>query len=113
MASDATTFRTFFGDRERVLKLNPNLAMELERATGTGISTLSKRVFGAQFYYRDLTETIRLGLIGGGETPERAAELIRTYVTDRPLSEVVPLAAGVLSALMLGSKPDEATPDDA
>ncbi|MBS0250707.1 MAG: gene transfer agent family protein [Proteobacteria bacterium] len=103
MATDATTFRIFFGDQERALKLTPNLILELERTTGVGIGILSKRTFAAQFHYRDLTETIRLGLIGGGETPERAAELIQTYVTDRPLSEVLPHAVGVLSALMLGT----------
>ncbi|MBS0237075.1 MAG: gene transfer agent family protein [Proteobacteria bacterium] len=104
MASEATTFRTFVGDQERVMKLTPNLILELERTTGTGIGILSKRVFAAQFHYRDLSETIRLGLIGGGEKPERAAELIQTYFTDRPLSEVMPIAVGVLSALMLGSQ---------
>jgi hypothetical protein len=103
MASEATTFRTFFGDQERALKLTPNLIMELERTTGVGISTLSKRVFAANFHYRDLTETVRLALIGGGENPERAAELVQTYITDRPLSEAMPHAVGVLSALMLGT----------
>lgn len=95
--------RQFFGDREREFKLDPELILELERTTGTGIGELSRRVFGGAFRHRDLTETIRLGLIGGGETPEAAAALVRTYVHGRPLTEGHALAVAILGALWSGT----------
>jgi hypothetical protein len=93
----------FFGDGERTFKLTPELIVELERKTGSGIGGFCRRLFVGDFGHGDLVETIRLGLIGGGETPENAAALVGAYVVGRPLSESYPLAVSILEALWFGA----------
>lgn len=44
------------------------------------------------------SETIRLGLIGGGMDPVKALTLVRRYVEERPLHESVAVAEAILRA---------------
>ncbi|WP_421912729.1 gene transfer agent family protein [Mesorhizobium sp.] len=46
------------------------------------------------------SETIRLGLIGGGMKPIEARVLVKRYVDERPLSESVALGQVILRAAM-------------
>ncbi|MGF7160325.1 hypothetical protein FHS85_001948 [Rhodoligotrophos appendicifer] len=103
----STNFRTFIGDAERDLTLTPIMVLELERLTGMGIGALMSRVTHRQFHHADLLQIIRLGLIGGGEAPERAAQFVQIYVAPRPISEILPGAIGALEALWFGSAPQE------
>jgi hypothetical protein len=96
----------FFGDAEYTSRLTPALILELEQKCGA-VGAICHRVFNRQFSQADVSETIRLALIGGGTTPKRAAELIAAYVTDRPLAETYPLAAKVLERRWFGA-PHEA-----
>ncbi|PAU98957.1 gene transfer agent family protein [Paracoccus salipaludis] len=101
-----TRDRAFFGDADHDFHLTDAMIEELERITGAGIGTLYLRVAHSQYHARELVEIIRLGLIGGGMNPQRAAELAATYAKDRPLAEIFGLALDVLDALFSG-KPDE------
>lgn len=97
-----TAYRQFFGDRERDFKLTPELIQELERKCQAGIGELSRRLFGGDFRYQDVSEIIRLGLIGGGESPERAQELVGLYVHQFPINESYALAVQVVEAAWFG-----------
>lgn len=98
------THRAFFGDGERSFALNDQMIAELERQTGTGIGSLFLRLTRSDFRLNDLTEVIRLGLIGGGTSPEDAARLVETYARHRPIAEVLPLALDVLDARWNGTE---------
>lgn len=100
---DLPTHRQFFGDADRDFRLTPELIVELERKTGTGIGALCKRLFAGQFAHADVLETIRLAIIGGGEKPEVAASLISAYAASRPLAETYPIAVAVLETTWFGS----------
>ena len=99
--------RAFFGDAEHPFRLTAKLTLELEKTTGAGIGALCARVFNRQFAISDLTETLRLSLIGSGMSPERAASLVATYAIDRPLIEIYPIAVAVLELCWFG-QPHEA-----
>lgn len=101
--NDAPSHVAFFGDAERTFRLTPELIVELERVTDAGIGSLCKRLFAGQFHHRDVLETIRLALIGGGETPQIAASLIAAYGLNRPLIETYPLAVSILEVAWFGS----------
>ncbi|WJR76004.1 gene transfer agent family protein [Bradyrhizobium sp. NP1] len=101
-------FSAFFGDAEYQFMLTFALAGELEQKCGAGIGTICARVFAKHFAQSDITETIRLALIGGGMAPKRAAELVALYATDRPLSESYPLVAKILERRWFGN-PHETT----
>jgi hypothetical protein len=92
----------FLGDGKKAFKLTPILMEELQRKAGTPIGTLCQRVFRRDFTTIDLTETIRLGLIGGGTDPEEAAALVETYVRPRTLNENWLLATSILKLAYFG-----------
>lgn len=97
-----TTHRAYFGDGEHDFAITPELILELERTTGSGIGALFQRLCAGTFHHTDMAEVVRLGLIGGGEAPERAASLVAAYATHRPISESYPLALSILEALWFG-----------
>jgi hypothetical protein len=103
MSNDHTAF---FGDDDYSFKLTWKLRQELCNLTG-GIGALCTRVFNKQFTFADLHHTIRLALIGGGLSPERAAALINTYAVDRPLIEIYPLALAILDRAWFGEPKHE------
>lgn len=98
------THRAFFGIGERDFTLTDPMVIELERLTETGIGALFSRVARNDFRLADLVETIRLGLIGGGTSPEEAARLVDAYARQRPLAEILPLALDVLDARWSGAE---------
>lgn len=102
------THKGFLGDAEHEFTLSDAMVLELERLTGAGIGALYQRVTGMTFRGSDISEIIRLGLIGGGMSPQEAMQLVATYVHDRPLGETLPLALDVLDARWSGA---EATPE--
>lgn len=124
-----------FGDGKYRFRLGLAQLAELETKTGAALGALHARVLQGRYFkvgdeegesigdpregawhIRDLTETIRLALIGGGRgwlpdgtevavTPVLAQDLIAAYVLDRPLSEAWTLAAAILYCLIEGYKP--------
>lgn len=92
------TITTFFGDGEHTFALTDDMVAELERLADLGIGALYLRAANMQFKLGDLIEVIRLGLIGGGTTPERAAQLVDTYARNQPIDDLYPLALDVLDA---------------
>ncbi len=109
-----TEFVYFFGDGEKRFCLTPDMIAELERSTGFGIGAIFGRVLNSQYSHAELTETIRLALIGGGESPARAFELVERYAKARPLGEVYPIVADIFAYTWAGSqKPtDEAAAEE-
>lgn len=98
------THRAFLGDAEYDFRLTKPLLIELEKSTGLPSLALFSRIFNRESSIADLTETIRLALIGGGTAPKRASELIAAYATDRPLSEIYPLAFDIAQTVWFGKE---------
>lgn len=97
-----TTHRAFLGDEMRTFCLTAPMVMELERLCHAGIGGIVRRVIAQDFTLTEVSETIRLALIGGGEDPEEAAALVAAYVTPAPLVKSYTLATAILQSLMLG-----------
>lgn len=100
-----TETETFFGDGTYRFKLTAPLIAELERSTGTGIGGLAKRIFANDYRFNELAELIRLALIGAGQTPQRAKELVETYVNAQPIAASLPVALAILEAAFFGVDP--------
>ena len=64
------------------------------------------RLASHRFYAADLRETIRLGLIGGGEDLAGAEALMRFNFDQQPLATHLQLAADLLSAAVAGVEPE-------
>lgn len=96
----------FFGDKKHACLLDPGMILELERLCRAGIGAISRRFFAGDFSYSELTETIRLGLIGGGMDPQEAATLVNVYAGRMSVTELYAVALPVLETLMFGPKED-------
>jgi hypothetical protein len=98
-------YRTFFGDGEKVFAFpSRELIEELEHKTGQGIGALFRRFRQSDYSFSDVTEIIRLGLVGGGTDPKEADRLVSVYAIGRPLAEVFAVADGVITTLFFGTE---------
>lgn len=75
---------------------------ELERITGRGVQEINSRFAQMMASEAEIAETIRLGLVGGGEcTPAVAAAVVDTFVRPR-LFDHFALATQVFLASVAG-----------
>lgn len=102
----------FFGDGKKTFALTTPMIQELERKTGHGIGAIFRRIQHHQFSLQDISEVIRLGLIGGGTKPVIADALVKTYVDGQPLVESMEVALDVIAARFLGSAITDNAQDD-
>lgn len=112
--SAADTARTVvtapFAGRERRFCLRLGEIAELERLTGTGIGALFMRIGAHQFGHRDVWDTIRLGLEGGGETSAAEATALVMRYHGEPLMDFLPLAGAIVAACVNGVPRRETDP---
>lgn len=80
--------------------------IELQEQCDAGPYVILNRLYNGQWKVGDISNVIRLGLIGGGMTPADALKKVRAYVEDRPPLENVLVAQGIL-AVGLSGAPDE------
>lgn len=103
--SAAETGRTLvtadFAGRPCRFQLRLGEMAELERLCGAGIGAIFMRLGTHQFSHRDVWDTIRLGLEGGGLSGVAASALVLRY-QDEPLMEYLPLAGRIVAAAVNG-----------
>lgn len=103
--SEADTSRTLvtapFAGRECRFQLRLGEMAELERLCGAGIGAIFMRLGTHQFGHRDVWDTIRLGLEGGGMSGIAASALVVRYQNE-PLMDYLPLAGQIVSAAVNG-----------
>jgi Protein of unknown function (DUF3356). len=90
----------FFGDQEYLFRLTVKQIIELEEKCQAAFGVIYHRLMNGIFTVNDVTETIRLGLIGGGLEPIKAAKLTERYGI--PLAESHQVARLVIGAVMFG-----------
>lgn len=93
----------FFGDGYHDFQLDIPRLEELQEKTDLGPEALFRRVSGADWRTEHLKEVIRLGLIGGGMSPEPAFKLVERYVVAGNLIACKPVANEILAAALLGA----------
>ncbi|CAL8981543.1 hypothetical protein RHODGE_RHODGE_02832 [Rhodoplanes serenus] len=81
--------------------------LSLEDACGVGIAAVFGRLLAGTWCLHDVREPIRLGLIGGGMTPERAMQVVKRHVDGSPLAESVAVARAVIEAVLIGVPDDQ------
>lgn len=79
---------------------------KLQEACDAGPYVIFNRLIDGSWRVADVSNVIRLGLIGGGMTPVEALNKVRSYVEARPPMESLVIAQAVLSAGIVGA-PDE------
>lgn len=83
------------------------LILDLEDKCKSGIGVIFARLENGVYGLNDVRETIRLGLIGGGSTPERAMAAVKNHVDENPLAHSVLVATTIVRAVLLGFPEDD------
>ena len=96
------SFRRAFAGRERNFQLRLGEVEELERLCGCGVGEIELKIATHRFGVREVRETIRLGLQGGGTSEAESTALITGYVDKAPLGEFLQLAADIILAFVSG-----------
>lgn len=96
-----------FADSEYEFRLRLKQLMELDEKFEAGPAFMLTEFASGKWRLPWVRDIIRLGLIGGGETPAKAFALVRDYVDDRPLLETALHAQAILSAAVIGFEGDE------
>lgn len=91
-----------WGDGEHTFRLPIDQLEEHGEKLKRGPLAVLRRLDSGDWEPREIFETIRLGLIGGGKPPVEALTLARRYCLDRPLAESLPIATAVLGAALFG-----------
>jgi len=95
-----------FGDGAYTFRLAWGQLIELQEKCDAGPYVILSRLDGVDWRMQDISETIRLGLVGGGLEPVKATKLVRRYVEERPPLESLMIARGILAVALMGA-PDE------
>ncbi|QFT69604.1 hypothetical protein FIU93_22655 [Labrenzia sp. THAF35] len=95
-ADDDYTFRLGWGE-----------LVELQEKCDAGPYVILNRMQNSTWLVEDISNVIRLGLIGGGLEPVKALRLVRQYVEARPPVENLLHAIGILSAGLLGAEDEQ------
>ena len=98
-ALDATILLPF-GDDERLFKLGMDQLFVLEQKRDCGFAVLHGRLMNGGWSSTDVTETLRLGLVGGGMDVLQAKQLVERYCVPGRLDECATLAFYVLAVVM-------------
>src|SRR5262245_31460204 len=97
-----------WGDGEHKFNIAKlKLILELEENCKAGVAEIYYRISNGKWKWEDIRETLRLGLIGGGATPQQALRLINRYCDDRPWTESLLTAQAGLIAAMDGVPGDD------
>jgi len=93
---------TEWADGTYTFRLPVDQVLELEAKCDAPITVIGYRLDSGTYSLKDVRETIRLGLIGGGKTPVEAVKLVKQYVDARPIAESWPIARVVVGAALYG-----------
>lgn len=96
---------------ERPFRLRFGDVLDLEEACGKiGVGAIYLRMGRHQYFAKDVFETIRLGLVGGGMAPTEARRLMQDRFDHVPMADSLNLAMAILVHLMAGIDPDDTRP---
>ena len=106
MSRDASIGPLLWADGKYTFRLGWGELALLQEKTDCGPLLLLERLGGKGWRIEDISQSIRLALIGGGTEPVAALKLVEAYVEKRPPLENVMLAYAIVSAGVQGA-PDE------
>lgn len=99
-----------FADGPKHFRLAWGQLIMLQEECKAGPFEIYSRLLTGRWKLTDISNTIRLGLIGGGMTPTDALTFITNYVENRPPMESLVLAQGILGTALgikVGEMPGE------
>lgn len=92
-----------FGDGTFTFRLGLDEIEELERKRNAGVFAITTGLSPVNRTCRlsDISEVIRIGLIGGGMKPVEAMAKVKRYVDERPIDESRDIAYAIMLAALM------------
>lgn len=103
---DATVRDVLVGEGQFDLRLDIDELIHLQEITSYGPMALLQRFRDGNWFVNELTQTIRLALVGGGMKPADAFNVVKRNVTSAYLLDYVPIAMTVMHAALIGVTDD-------
>jgi hypothetical protein len=94
--------QVFVGDGYYDLCLRVGELVALQEKVGAGPHKMALRLYNGDWFVEDITETLRLALIGGGLKHKEAFELVQSYVREGYFMDYASLAGAALMAALQG-----------
>lgn len=91
-----------FGGRERRFQLTIEGVGRLETVCGSGIGEIYQRLAMLQFRLRDITETIKNGLMGDGLAEDVATDMVADAIEKFRPATYLQLACDIMTACLYG-----------
>lgn len=107
MSANGTVSIVWAGGEDQFCLSKVGLILDLEDKCKAGIGVIAGRLESGAYGINEVRETIRLGLIGGGKTPDQAMSAVRNHVDENPLSHSVLLAYAIVRAVLFGAPADD------
>lgn len=101
--------RAPFADGVHSFRLGMGQLEELQEACDAGPEELFYRILGGTWRVKDIRETLRIALLGGGLEPMKALSLVERYAGEGQLGGLKELVTVILGAAINGA-PDEDKP---
>jgi hypothetical protein len=102
----------FVGEDDFDLCLRIGELIELSEVRDCGPAAILNRLASGLWYIQDITDTIRLALIGGGMAPREAKALVARAIKEAYLQDYLTVALECLYAAMAGVPDDMPEEDD-
>jgi hypothetical protein len=96
-----------FVDGEKTFKLDWGHLIRLQEEIDAGPYVIYRRLMTGGWRMKDISSTIRLGLIGGGMEAGKAQQFVRGYVESCPPLDSLGLAQGILGVALQGALDEE------
>lgn len=112
MGRNAKLENQFVGDGYYDLCLRIGELVTLQEKLGVGPYVLAQRFLAGEWLVQDVTETIRLGLIGGGMDQRKAFDHVKQNVIEGHFLDYAGLAGNLVFAAISGVE-DEEIPGEA
>lgn len=93
-----------FGDEERRFRLGMAQLLTLEEKCDSAFAELHDRLMEGRWSVTDVTETLRLGLVGADVDPREAKALVERYATPGHLEPASVVAFYVVAAALNAPK---------
>ncbi len=106
MSANGTRTIIWAGGEDVFCLAKVGLILDLEDKCKAGIGVIAARLESGAYYLNDIRETIRLGLIGGGKTPDQAMAAVKNHVDGSALAHCQLVAYEIVKAVVFG------VPDD-
>lgn len=107
MSANGTRTIIWAGGEDQFCLSKVGLILDLEEKCKAGIGIIAARLESGAYGINDVRETIRLGLIGGGATPDRAMSAIKNHVDEQPLAHSVLVAYEIIRNVIFGIPKDD------